>query len=84
MLGYSRALKAIRQIVQLAGDTLKDLGLRSLRIGGATAMAAGGEISDIIRQMETGMDQVHCSSSLRNNLEDAGAVSSKLAQGGVR
>ena len=82
MLGYSRALKVIRQIVQLARDTPKDLGLRSLRIGGATAMAAGGEISDIIRQMETGIG--YTEESTRNNLEDAGAVSSKLAQGGVR
>jgi len=44
VLGYRRALKAFREMVEAAGDSPKDFGLHSLRIGGATAMAAGGEI----------------------------------------
>ena len=46
VLGYRRALKALRQIVEQAGDNPKEFGLHSLRIGGATTMAARGEISD--------------------------------------
>lgn len=48
VLGYRRALKALRQIVELAEDDPKQFGLHSLRIGGATAMAAGERIPDSI------------------------------------
>ena len=55
VLGYRRALKALRRIVELAGDDPKQFGLHSLRIGGATAMmAAGGQIPD--RVVESGSE----------------------------
>ena len=84
VLGYRRALKAFRQMVELVEDNPKNFGLHSLRIGGATAMAAGGEIPDRIVQREgrwkrgSGTMRKYT----RNNSEDASAVSNKLTKGG--
>ena len=52
MLGYRRALKAFREVVASVGDDPKDFGLHSLRIGGATAVVAGGKIPDRTVQRE--------------------------------
>ena len=52
VLGYRRALKALRHIVELAGDDPKQFGLHSLRIGGATATAAGGQTPDRVVERE--------------------------------
>jgi len=82
VLGYRRALKALRQIVGQEGYNPMDFGLHSLRIGGATAMAAGGEISDRVVNDE-GRWKGNSGSLrkyARNNPEDAGAVSKKLAK----
>ena len=83
MLGYRRALKALRQIVELAGNDPNPFGLHSLRIGGATAMAAGGQIPDRVVEREGRWKRKSGSAKkyTRNNLEDASAVSSKLAKG---
>ena len=54
VLGYRRAIRAFREVVESVGDDPKDFELHSLRIGGATAMAAGDEIPDRIVQREGG------------------------------
>ena len=84
VLGYRRALKALRQIVEQAGDNPKEFGLHSLRIGGATTMAAGGEISDRVvrREGRWKQDSGTLKKYTRSNLQDARAVSSYLARGG--
>ncbi|CAM9240060.1 unnamed protein product, partial [Pylaiella littoralis] len=50
VLGYHKASKALRQIVQKAGGDPNTVGLHSLRIGAATTLAAGGQIPDRIIQ----------------------------------
>ena len=83
VLGYRRALKALRRIVALAGDDPKQFGLHSLRFGGATAMAAGGQIPDRVVEREGRWKRKSGSAKkyTRNNMEDASAVSSKLVKG---
>ena len=41
---YGQALQAFREIVNKSGRGPKDLKLHSLRIGGASILAAGGEV----------------------------------------
>lgn len=77
VLGYNRALKALRQIVARTGTNPKHVGLHSLRIGAATTMAAGGIISERIVQREgrwkvgSGTSKIYSS----NNLDTAGGSS---------
>ena len=74
--GYTRALRALRQIVEKAGGNPKEVALHSLRIGAATTLASGGEVPDRIIQRET------YKTCTRNNMEDSGLVSLKIAQAG--
>ena len=46
----SQAEKALRQVVALAGWQLTDYALHSLRIGGATFLAAGGASPEVFRR----------------------------------
>lgn len=70
--GYHQALRALQQIAGDAGGDPKQVGLDSLRIGGGTTLAAGGEISDRIMQTEGRWKE--CSGSFKlctsNNLKD--------------
>ena len=60
----------------------KQFGLHSLRIGGATAMAAGGQIPDRVVEREGRWKRKSGSAKkYTRNLEDASAVSSKFAEG---
>lgn len=80
--GYNQALKALRQIVRHTGGDPMHVGLHSLRIGGATTLAAGGEIPDRIVQREGRWKEGSGSFKLytRNNLEDVELVSRKLVR----
>ena len=42
---YPEALAALRQVAAKAGDDPSEVGLHSLRIGAATTLAAGGDVS---------------------------------------
>ena len=43
---YNQALQALRELVAVAGRNPMDFGLHSLRIGGASTLAVGGDISE--------------------------------------
>ena len=49
---YDQALRAFREIVEQSGRNPKEFALHSLRIGGASTLAAGGDVSDRIIQQE--------------------------------
>ena len=44
---YPEALAALRQVAARAGDDPGEVGLHSLRMGAATTLAAGGEVSQL-------------------------------------
>ena len=50
VLKYGQALQAFREIVKKSGRDPKDFALHSLRIGGASTLAAGGEVSERVIQ----------------------------------
>ena len=52
MWKYDQALGAIREIVKKSGREPKDFALHSLRIGGASTLAAGGDVSERVIQQE--------------------------------
>ena len=52
MWSYPEALTALRQVEAKAGDDPSEVGLHSLRIGAATTLAAGGEVSPTVIQRE--------------------------------
>ena len=83
MWSYPEALTALRQVEAKAGDDPSEVGLHSLRIGAATTLAAGGDASQ--RVIQRGGRWKSSESSkvyTRNNPEDAGIVSRKLAETG--
>ena len=49
---YPEALAALRQVAARAGDDPSEVGRHSLRIGAATTLAAGGEVSQRVIQRE--------------------------------
>ena len=49
---YPEALAALRQVAARAGDDPGEVGLHSLRMGAATTLAAGGEVSQRVIQRE--------------------------------
>ena len=75
------ALAALRQVAARAGHDPSEVGLHALRIGAATTLAAWGEVSQRVIQRK-GRWKSSESSKLytRNNPEDAGIVSRKLAR----
>ena len=73
---YPEALAALRQVAAKAGDDPSEVGPHSLRIGGATTLAAGGEVSQRVIQREGRWKSSEFSKVYtRNNPEDAGIVS---------
>ena len=50
--GYSKALRALRELAESDGINPKHVGMHSLRIAAATTLAAGGEVPDRIIQRE--------------------------------
>ena len=64
-----------------AGNDLSEVGFHSLRISAATTLAAGGEVSQRVIQREgRWTSSESCKVYTRNNPEDAGIVSRKLAE----
>ena len=49
---YGRALRAIKELVAKSGRNPDEFALHSLRIGGVTTLAAGGDISEQMIQRE--------------------------------
>ena len=77
------ALAALRQVAARAGDDPSEVGRHSLRIGAATTLAAGGDVSQRVIQREGRWTSSESSKVYtRNNPEDAGIVSRKLAETG--
>ena len=80
---YPEALAALRQVAAGAGHDPSEVGLHSLRIGAATTLAAGGDVSQRVIQREGRWKSSESSKVYtRNNPEDAGIVSRKLAETG--
>ena len=80
---YTGAFAALRQVVANAGDDLSEVGLQSLRIGVATTLAAGGKVWQTVIQREGRWKSSESSKMYtRNNTEDAGIISRKLAETG--
>lgn len=68
---YSQALRAFREVVENAGRNPKDFALHSLRIGGASTLAAGGDISERVIQSEGRWTSESYKTYTRNNREDS-------------
>ena len=80
MWRYPEALAALRQGAAKAGNDPSEVGFQSLRIGAATTLAAGGEVSERVIQREGRWKSSEPSMvNTRNNPEDASIVSRNLA-----
>ena len=80
---YPEALAALRQVAARAGNDLSEVGFHSLRISAATTLAAGGDVSQRVIQKEGRWKSSESSKvDTRNNPEDAGIVSRKIAEAG--
>ena len=83
MWRYPEALAALRQVAAKAGHDPSEVGLHSLRIGAATTLVAGGDVSQRVIQKEGRWKSSESSNVYtRNNPEDAVIVSRKLAETG--
>lgn len=78
--GYGQAMRALRELVSETGGNPEEYALHSMRIGGATALAAGGSVSERVIQREGRWKSDAYKVYTRNNTEDSEKVSSKLAQ----
>ena len=75
---YGRALRAVKELVAKSGRNPDDFALHLLPVGGATTLAAGGEISERVIQREgRWMCEVY-KAYTRNNIDDSRRVSRKL------
>ena len=50
--GYNEALRSLREVIEKAGYDPSEVAFHSLRIGAATTLAAGGEVSQRVTQRE--------------------------------
>lgn len=78
---YSAALRAVREVVEKSGRNPQEYALHSLRIGGATALASGGDIAERVIQREGKWRSDAYKLYARNNVEDSRRVSQKLTDG---
>ena len=78
VLRYGHALQAFRDIVANAGRRPEHFSLHSLRIGGATTLAAGGDVPQVAIQREGGWRSDVFKIYTRNNMADSRLVSRKL------
>ena len=74
---YNQALRAFREIVEKSGRNPKEFALHSLRIGGASTLAAGGDVSDGRIQKESRWASEEYKAYTVYNVEDAKQVSRK-------
>ena len=72
---YRKATEALRDVVEKSGRDPKDFALHSLRIGGPSALAAGGEVSDRVVQRAGRWKSDAYKRYVVNNLEDSRKVS---------
>ena len=77
MLRYGHALRAFRDIVANAGRRREHFAFHSLRIGGATTIAAGGDVPEVANRRE-GLRSDVFKIYTRNNMTDSRLVSRKL------
>ena len=75
---YGRALRAIKELVARFGRNPDEFALHSLRIGGATTLAAGGDISERVIQREGRWKSDAYKAYKRNNIDDTRRVSRNL------
>ena len=75
VLKYSQALQAFREIVKKSGRDPKDLALHSLRIGGASTLAAAGEVSERVIQGAGRWKLDSYEPYTENNMKDSRRVS---------
>ena len=80
---YGRALRAIKEVVAESGRNPNEFALHSLRIGGATTLAAGEDISERVIRREGRWRSDAYKVYTRNNIEDSTTVSRKLASAKV-
>ena len=83
MARYSRALRAIKEVMATSGRKSDEFRLHSLRIGVATTLAAGGEIAERDIQREGRWRSNAYKVYTRNNIEYSTRVSRKLASAKV-
>ena len=75
VMKYNQALQALREIVERTGRNPKEFALHSLRIGGASTLAAGGYVSERVIQREGRWKSDAYKTYTVNNSEDSGMVS---------
>ena len=75
---YGRALRAIKGLVAKSGRDADELALHSLRIGGATTLAAGGDIPERVMQRQGRWKSDAYNAYARKNITDLRRVSRKL------
>ena len=77
---YGQAMRALREVVSETGGNAEDYALHSMRIGGATALAAGKSVSERVIQREGRWKSDGYKVYTRNNTEGSDKVSARLAQ----
>ena len=78
VLRYGHGLRAFRYIVENVGRRPEYFALHSLRIGGTTTLAAGGDVPEVAIQREGGWRSDVFKIYTRNNMADSRLVSRKL------
>ena len=76
---YGQATQALKEIVKESGADPDQFTLHSLRIGGASTLAAGGTVSERVIQREGRWKSGAYKVYTRNNKEDISRVSRNLA-----
>ena len=74
---YGRALREFKEVVAKSRRNPDNFALHSLRIGGATALAVGRDISERVIKRERRWRSDTCKTYTRNNIEVARRVWSK-------
>ena len=75
---YSRARRAIKELVAKSGRSPDEFSLHSLRIGGATTLAAGGDIPERVMQRQGRWKSDAYNAYARKNITDLRRMSRKL------
>ena len=77
---YGKALRALRDVVAKSGQDPAEFAQHSLRIGGASRLAAGGGMSDRVIQREARWESDAHKVYTRRNTEDSGLWFRKRAR----
>ena len=75
-------MRALRETVAQSGRNPDEFALHSLRIGGASVLAAGGDVPERVIQRAGRWKSDTQRYTLANNVEDSGQVSHKPAIAG--